>query len=155
MFTTFSDERAKTLVELLRKFGTRMAFYQKNVAHSLGVFHTDLKCADIINENGPMHPSLLAKEKGLTTGTITTLIDRLVDAGYVRRENDPTDRRKILISSNKKEQQKIKDIHIPLAESIAELCDKYSDEELNFIFDFMDQVTKIVHTETGNIKKVD
>ena len=39
--------------------------------------------------------------------------------------------------------------------SIAELCDRYSDEELESIFDFMNQVTNIVQVETGNLKETD
>ncbi|MEN1969523.1 MarR family transcriptional regulator [Lentibacillus sp. N15] len=146
------DEQAETLIKLLRKFSTRMTLFQQNIAHSLGVFHTDLKCADIINETGPINPSELAKESGLTTGTVTTLIDRLVDAGYVTRQRDPNDRRKVFICANKEEQSKIKDLYIPLAKSIAQLCDRYSDEELKSIFDFMHQVTKIVQIETGHMK---
>lgn len=149
------NEQAETLIKSLRRFSTRMVLFEQNVAQSLGVFHTDLKCADIINETGPINPSELANETGLTTGTITALIDRLVDAGYVSRNNDPKDRRKILISSNKEKQEEIRDLYIPLAKSTAELCERYSDEELDSIFDFMKQITKVVQMETSNLKASD
>ena len=38
-----------------------------------------------------------AKATGLTTGAITGVIDRLERAGYVRRERDQTDRRKVIV----------------------------------------------------------
>lgn len=146
------DQQADTLIKSLRRFSTRMTLFEQNVSHSLGVFHTDLKCLDIINESGPINPSELANETGLTTGTITALVDRLVDAGYVTRQNDPNDRRKILISSNKEKLQDVRELYISLARATAELCDRYSDKELNSIFDFMKQITNVVQIETGNLK---
>jgi len=39
----------------------------------------------------------LADLTGLTTGAVTGIIDRLEKAGYVRRVNDPRDRRITII----------------------------------------------------------
>lgn len=50
MSTTFSDEKVVTLARSIRIFSTRMALFQQNVDHSLGIYHKDLKWADIINE---------------------------------------------------------------------------------------------------------
>ena len=40
----------------------------------------------------------LGNEVSLTSGGITRLVDRLVDAGYVERSNCPTDRRSVYVS---------------------------------------------------------
>lgn len=40
----------------------------------------------------------LGAEVSLTSGGITRLVDRLVDAGYVERSNCPTDRRSVFVS---------------------------------------------------------
>lgn len=40
----------------------------------------------------------LASEVALTSGGITRLVDRLVEAGYVERRNCPTDRRSVYVS---------------------------------------------------------
>ena len=39
----------------------------------------------------------LAELTGLTTGAITGVVDRLEKAGFVRRERDESDRRKVFI----------------------------------------------------------
>jgi DNA-binding MarR family transcriptional regulator len=55
---------------------------------------------------------------GLTTGAITGMIDRLEKAGYVRRANDPKDRRKTIVEPvrNKKLERKVEMIFTPLHE---------------------------------------
>jgi MarR family transcriptional regulator, 2-MHQ and catechol-resistance regulon repressor len=40
----------------------------------------------------------LGSEVSLTSGGITRLVDRLVDAGYVQRQDCPTDRRSVFVS---------------------------------------------------------
>ena len=40
----------------------------------------------------------LAELSGLTTGAVTGLVDRLEKSGFVKRERDPKDRRKVVIN---------------------------------------------------------
>ena len=39
----------------------------------------------------------LAERTGLTTGAVTGVVDRLEEAGFVRREDDPGDRRRVIL----------------------------------------------------------
>ena len=39
----------------------------------------------------------LAELTGLTTGAVTAIIDRLEEAGYLRRTDDPKDRRRTIV----------------------------------------------------------
>jgi DNA-binding IclR family transcriptional regulator len=44
----------------------------------------------------PVTAGTIGEHTGLTTGAVTGLMDRLEKAGYVRRDRDPRDRRKVL-----------------------------------------------------------
>ena len=55
-----------------------------------------------IHDYGKCKLKILAKERGICPPTATGLIDRLVKAGYVRREPDHVDRRAVMISLTKK-----------------------------------------------------
>jgi DNA-binding MarR family transcriptional regulator len=68
------------------------------LAQYLGVGRTDLRCLDLIIRGGPQTASDLGARLHLTRGSMTTLIDRLERAGYVRRRDDPSHgRRKLII----------------------------------------------------------
>ncbi len=67
------------------------------LARRLGLTVTDLSALMVISEVEEATPKLLATELGFTSGTVTTMVDRLVEAGQARREPKSDDRRSILI----------------------------------------------------------
>ena len=69
------------------------------------------------------------------------IIDRLEKAGYVRRANDPKDRRRTIVEpiKNKKWERKIEAIFIPFYERMHKLLSSYSDGELAFLLDVLTQ----------------
>ncbi|HEY3557692.1 MarR family winged helix-turn-helix transcriptional regulator [Kribbella karoonensis] len=86
------------LVQMLVAEGQRIAhvFAQRH-----GVHGTDIEALVrilVAGERGqPLTAGQLAAELGLTTGSVTTLLDRLERAGHVRRERDPADRRRVIL----------------------------------------------------------
>jgi DNA-binding MarR family transcriptional regulator len=67
------------------------------MAASLGLNATDLRCLELLVGEQEPTPSRLADLSGLTTGAVTGVLDRLEEAGFVRRESDPADRRRIVV----------------------------------------------------------
>jgi DNA-binding MarR family transcriptional regulator len=58
---------------------------------------TDLRALLFLAQNAETTPKQLAEHLQLTTGATTPLIDRLDDAGTLRRISHPTDRRSALV----------------------------------------------------------
>jgi len=71
--------------------------FDERIGDFFGINNTDGRCLDIISQHGRLSAGQLANQSGLTTGAVTAVIDRLEAAGYVRRNRDPLDRRKIWI----------------------------------------------------------
>jgi DNA-binding MarR family transcriptional regulator len=67
------------------------------LAGRLGLNATDLRCLLLASTEEEMTPSRLAELSDLTSGAVTGVLDRLERAGYVRREADPADRRRLLV----------------------------------------------------------
>jgi DNA-binding MarR family transcriptional regulator len=68
------------------------------VATALGLHHSDLLALHAIGAaGGQLSAGDLSAQLELTSGATTALIDRLERLGYVARERDPTDRRKVLL----------------------------------------------------------
>jgi len=65
--------------------------------HGLGV--TEMRGLGCIAEGERVTPKVLAAELQLTTGAVTALADRLVDAGLVARQPHPDDRRSLLLAT--------------------------------------------------------
>ncbi|MBN0046586.1 MarR family transcriptional regulator [Streptomyces actuosus] len=93
--------RERLLAELTgvsRRYMASYALFDQAVADHLGLHPTDLQCLNLLTlEDGPVTTGRVAELTGLTTGSATRLVDRLERAGYVRRERDASDRRKVLV----------------------------------------------------------
>src|SRR5262245_30017421 len=81
----------------LRAVATEIDRLDQLSADQFGLNRTDQRALDIVSRLGPLSATALASALGLTTGGITTVIDRLEQAGYARRRPDPVDRRRVLV----------------------------------------------------------
>lgn len=80
-----------------RRLSTATVMFHQAVADSLGLNLTDHKCVDLLLLNGPLTAGELARMTALTTGAITAAVDRLERCGFVKREDDPKDRRRVVV----------------------------------------------------------
>jgi DNA-binding MarR family transcriptional regulator len=147
------EEIIQAIIEKRREMSTETIMFHQAVADQLGLHITDHKCLDLIHSYGAMPAGKLAELTGLTTGAVTGIIDRLEKAGYVRRANDPKDRRRTIIepTQNKKWERKIEAIFTPFHERMHKLLSSYSDRELAFLLDVL---TKSVEQTREESKKL-
>ena len=69
--------------------------YQLAIANQLQIPVTDVHAIGALLEFGPIGARRLAELMGMTTGATSRLVDRLERAGYVTRQPDPEDRRRV------------------------------------------------------------
>jgi DNA-binding MarR family transcriptional regulator len=108
-------------------------------AERFGVNRTDLRVLELIGTGGAQAPTALADTLGYTTGGITTVLDRLERAGYVRRRPDPRDRRRLIIEGTPLLTEREGQIFGELMGSTRALIASYSDAELTAIRDFLER----------------
>ena len=84
------------LVAACRRLGEAMDLFDEQAAAQLGVNRTDLRALNLL-EHGPLSAGQIGERLHLTSGSITTLVDRLVAHGYVSRHPDPGNRRRVLV----------------------------------------------------------
>ncbi len=118
----------------------------------LGINRTDGRCLDILDQHERMTAGELARESGLSSGAVTTLLDRLERRGYVRRVRDTADRRRIFIELTDEARGRAWEIWGPIAESVTALFDGYSDAELETILRFLRLSTAFLAEHTERIR---
>ncbi|MCY8939208.1 MULTISPECIES: MarR family winged helix-turn-helix transcriptional regulator [Peribacillus] len=141
----------ESLTHRLQRYGMRSVLFQQNMAQKIGVSHTDLKSAEILNETGPITAGELSKITGLSTGSVTALINRLEKSGYVKRERDQLDGRKVMIMPIPERQEQIKSHYQSLSTATKELCSAYNEQELILINQFVEEITKIMDKENDKL----
>jgi DNA-binding MarR family transcriptional regulator len=128
--------RAALLQELenaMRKASSQGAMFAKIVADRAGISSADMDCIDFVNVEGRMTAGRLAELTGLTTGAITGVIDRLEKAGFVRRERDESDRRKVFITPVPERMMEMGRPYELVKRAMRKQSEAYSDAELELL----------------------
>jgi DNA-binding MarR family transcriptional regulator len=72
------------------------------------------------------------------------VVDRLEEAGFVTRERDPNDRRRVVVQINLDRAMKdVATIFAPMLRSWREMSARYSDDELRLIVDFYGRMEQV------------
>jgi DNA-binding MarR family transcriptional regulator len=127
------------LIDEVRRSQNATDRFDQAVADALGLNRTDMRCLDVVQREGPVTAGRLAEATGLTTGAMTTALDRLERAGYARRVRDPGDRRRVLVEMTAEATKGAASFysgHIALSER---LYQRYSEAQLELLLEFTRQ----------------
>jgi DNA-binding MarR family transcriptional regulator len=125
------------VAEELRLSGVTNDIADQVVADFLGLNRTDTRCLDIIERLDGVSAGRLASEAGLSTGAVTTVLDRLERAGYARRVQDPGDRRRVLVELTPAARRELQALYAPLTDATMRQLEGYTTDEVSLVRDFM------------------
>jgi DNA-binding MarR family transcriptional regulator len=91
------DAAGADVAFLLQRLIAQAVLSNHEIAQRLGLGSSDSQFLTLLQVHGPLTPGELARLSRLTTGTVTGVLDRLEGNGFVRRERDATDRRKVVV----------------------------------------------------------
>jgi len=140
--------------QALRALSSEIDHLDALAAERYGLNRTDLHCLELLGRAGTITPTALAAALGFTTGGVTTVIDRLDQAGYARRRPDPIDRRRLVVEATDLLASRDEEIFGRLIASTTALISSYSDSQLRTIFDFLDRAhaTIAAHGESLHVR---
>ncbi|MFI9271189.1 MarR family winged helix-turn-helix transcriptional regulator [Kitasatospora sp. NPDC052896] len=129
--------------------------FDREVARLLGVNETDLRCLEILirEESEPVTPRLLADRLGLTTGSVTAMLDRLERIGYLTRTAHPTDKRRLIVRATDTVRSRAFELLTPLIEDGEQvLRTHYSAAELDLFSEFLVRIAEVQTAHTRRLR---
>jgi DNA-binding MarR family transcriptional regulator len=149
------EEIIQAVNEKFTEMSTETILFHQVLADILDYHITDHRCIHFIHRYGAMPAGRLAELTGLTTAAVTGIIDRLEEAGYVRRVNDPKDRRRTIVepTRSKKLERKLEKIFTPFHERMHKLLSSYSDSELTFLLDVLTKSIELTREESKKLRR--
>ncbi|MGV9533033.1 MarR family winged helix-turn-helix transcriptional regulator [Streptosporangium sandarakinum] len=112
---------------------------------------TDLYALNLLELEGPMTPGVLGARAGLTTGPTTRMIDRLEEAGYVRRVPSLDDRRKVIVEPIGKP-VRLDEVMTPAREEVGKILRGYSPEQLDVLFDYFTRAAEAYRQAVDDLR---
>lgn len=126
------------------------------IGDRLGLNTTDLTCLYYLNDAETLTAGQLAEISGLTTGSVTIVIDRLEKAGYVQREKDPADRRKVVVRPNSARMERdLAPLYAAVGDAWVQTLEQYSTEELGTILDMLTRSAVVVREQIAELRRAE
>lgn len=85
------------LSQVIIEFYDKISSWEHEVVKKSGLSPAQMHAIEVIGHHEKLRMKELAEKMGITTGTLTVMIDRLEKNGLVARQPHPTDRRSYVI----------------------------------------------------------
>ncbi|MEO1171851.1 MAG: MarR family transcriptional regulator [Myxococcota bacterium] len=112
----------------------------QEAADAAGITRNDLRALNLL-EGGAIRAGEIADALSLTSGAVSTLIDRLEQRGLARRTPDPTDRRAVLVEPTPRLFEDVGTVYVRVAKRVALLATEYSDRKLDQAIKILNEVS--------------
>jgi|SRR5215211_430813 len=132
-----ADPRA-TLRDLLHRIELAGQYQRAARARQLGLHQVELAALEHLVVLGGLTPGELAHRLGLTSGGVTALTGRLIEAGHVARLPHPHDRRMRVLSATESGRAHIEEYAGPLLEPADRALSWLSADDAEVLARFLD-----------------
>src|SRR5262245_66551174 len=136
------EELIEGVLAASRESSTLAVFFHASMAERVGLGATEEKTLELLSHRGPLTAGEIASHTGLTTPSVTGLLDRLESKKMVRRVRDPHDRRRVIVEPKQERLAELDQAFSSLQESFRELLEIYCDEQLATIADFLTRAAR-------------
>ncbi|MCM2576360.1 MarR family transcriptional regulator [Streptomyces meridianus] len=126
--------------------------FDEAAATLLGLNRTDLRCLDLILADDPMSAGELTTAAKLSPAATTTAIDRLERAGFVTRNRDAANRRRVLVAATEAARAAEREVYGPVGEAGIMALRRYGEDQLAVILDFLETARRVQEEQTARLK---
>ena len=137
-----------------RRIGSMATLHNHAVAEYMGVHQTDQECLDLLDWTGPLTAGEIGVHLGLSSGAVTGLVDRLEAGGWVRRERDPSDRRRVVVHVDTERGADLWRLYQPLAEAIEAYRDRLAVRDLRVVVEFLEFANETIADATRHARRL-
>lgn len=133
---------AQRITRELRLLAIHTVVYSQQASSALGLSSTESEVLNLLGLEGSRTAGAIAGATGLSSGTITGVLDRLEERGYVRRERHHTDRRKVVIAADPDALARVGRMFDAHEETLASVLGDYGINELETVAEFLARLTE-------------
>ncbi|MFJ4264901.1 MarR family winged helix-turn-helix transcriptional regulator [Paenarthrobacter nicotinovorans] len=139
---------AVDVLNALRDYRTAEAEMRRRTRASMGMGETDLLALRYLLEaqraGREVGPKELAVRLGVTSASMTSLVDRLVRSGYVVRQPHPTDRRALILRPTPGSDQEVRSTLGEMHARMMEAAETLSGEDAAVVVEFLRRMRKAI-----------
>jgi DNA-binding MarR family transcriptional regulator len=127
--------------------------FQAIGAERMGLNETDFRALEILTRFGKMPAGELAQHLDLTSGAVTGVIDRLEASGYACREQDRSDRRRVVVAVTPAAGDRADPVFRAVRDGIEGMIAGYSAEEKVLLQDAASKLAELLNRHAEELKQ--
>lgn len=131
--------------------------YFKSLCRYLGTSRSDLATLRLLAQQDEdkitSSPTQLATELGLSNAAMSSVLDRLEEAGHLERLRDTKDRRRRIIHLKEASKHLAHDIFLPLDARILSMLEVFSAKELEVVESALQQITYAIQDANKEVEE--
>ena len=139
MHHTDIEKLSSILIELYEK----MSSWEHAVVKESGLTPAQMHAIEILGHQESLRMKDLAQKLGVTTGTLTVMIDRLEQNGLLLRTPHKKDRRSIMIVLTKKGQRYFEEHHKLHLELTREITSSLTEDEAKQFYAYIEKLVSL------------
>lgn len=143
------DELTAEIRAAVLRLVAEVCLREHGASQRLGLGWTDVRFLTLLDLHGPLTPGRLATLTGLSTGSVTGVIDRLERAGLVDRRRDDADRRKVQVMALPEATARLAAERHDNLNQLDTVLERRDPEELKVIARFLGEI--VGHCDDGRI----
>ncbi|WP_027177546.1 MarR family winged helix-turn-helix transcriptional regulator [Maridesulfovibrio bastinii] len=130
------------LTRLIVEFYEKLSSWEHAVVRGKGVSLSQIHILELLGAHEALRMKELSEKVGVTTGTLTVVVDKLVKKGLVCREADENDRRSVIVKLTEDGIDLYREhdrLHLDLTR---EITSAFNPDELTQLQSFLERMTK-------------
>jgi DNA-binding MarR family transcriptional regulator len=137
-----SPDVAQRITRELRLLAIHTVVYSQQACSALGLSSTESEVLNLLGLEGSRTAGAIARATGLSSGTITGVLDRLEERGYIRRERHRTDRRKVVVTADPDALARVGRMFDGHEQTLASMLGDYDIDKLETVAEFLARLTE-------------
>jgi DNA-binding MarR family transcriptional regulator len=139
MSSDTTEQLTDRIAEAVRDVIADAVLTNERIARGIGLNVVDLQTFGVLlRADVPLTAGELSGRTGMPTSTTTRVLDRLEKAGFVGREADPADRRKVLVHARRERMQDLAAQYGAIVEGMRELHRGFTRDELAVVARYLE-----------------
>lgn len=150
-------DNSAAVLKSLRDYRSAETEIRRTTRDSMGMGETDILALRYllrVQASGKkVVPKDLSQFLNITSASTTSLIDRLVASGHVRREPHPTDRRSVVVIATGESDKEVRETLGAMHRRMMSVTESLTAEEARIVVDFLQRMTQALASHDGEEKK--
>ena len=145
--------RGVALLQAMRGYRTAELSMRRRTREAMAVGENDMTLLRHLlqhrREGRLASPGQLARFLGVSTASMTAMIDRLERSGHVRRERHATDRRSIYVVATERTEREMRDMLGDMHDRMLDAVSDMTPEETRVVMDMLERLQAVVDEVTA------